>query len=120
MRPCPNGAACKAAAGRIVEFVRGWKPEDGPLLLHCEHGVSRSTAAAFIALCAKEPGTDECALAARLRSAAPHAEPNLLLVDCADAVLKHEGRMVDAVLSLPDDPPPPREGCAHIQIDNAS
>lgn len=102
-----NGCACRAAATRLVEFVQNWNPEAAPLLMHCEHGVSRSTACAYIAMCAKAPEAKECELAERLRAAAPHADPNILLIDCADAVLGREGRMTDAVLSLPDDPPPP-------------
>ncbi len=111
-----NGGACRNAATRLVEFVQNWKPSEAPLLMHCERGVSRSTACAYIAMCAKAPEAKECDLAARLRAAAPHADPNILLIDCADAVLGREGRMTDAVLSLPDDPPPPCGEPARIEF----
>jgi len=111
-----NESPCAAAAQKLVAFVQDWSPDAGPLVLHCEQGVSRSTAAAFIVLCAKEPFADECDLARRLREAAPHADPNLTLVHLGDAVLGREGRMLNAVLDLPDDPPPPTGGPARIPV----
>ncbi|MEL6365700.1 MAG: protein tyrosine phosphatase [Pseudomonadota bacterium] len=114
-----NGSVCANAAKTLLSFIQDWSPEEGPLLLHCERGVSRSTAAAFIAMCAKAPDADECDLATRLRQAAPHADPNILLVNCGDEALGRGGRMVDAVLSLPDDPPPPCGAPARISIEGA-
>ena len=36
---------------KLLDFVRGWD-QQAPILIHCYSGLSRSTAAAFIALCA--------------------------------------------------------------------
>jgi predicted protein tyrosine phosphatase len=68
-----------------------------PLLIHCWAGISRSTAAAFISLCALNPETDERELAHALRIASPTAYPNRRLVTLADAVLARQGRMLTAV-----------------------
>jgi predicted protein tyrosine phosphatase len=100
-----------AKAGReraraIVDFVRDWDG-GGDILVHCNRGVSRSTAAAFVILCMREPQASEAALLARLRKAAPHADPCPMIVNAADEILGRDGRMVDAL----DDLSPP---CAAI------
>lgn len=94
--------AAKERAREIVDFIRQWDGE-GDILIHCMRGVSRSTAAAYIIMCMKEPGTSEAALLKRLRDAAPHADPCPLFVNYADEILGRDGRMADAV----DDLPPP-------------
>ena len=57
------------------------------MLIHCWAGISRSTAAAYVALCALNPHADERTLANRLRSASPQASPNPRIVALADAEL---------------------------------
>lgn len=92
----------KAASDRareIFDFAQGWNGE-GDILIHCNRGVARSTAAAFIILCIREPATPEIALLKRLRMAAPHADPCPLLVNYADELLGREGRMADALDDL--------------------
>jgi predicted protein tyrosine phosphatase len=91
--------AAKGRAEQIIDFVRGWDGS-GDLLIHCNRGVSRSTAAAFIVMCMKERSTPESELMARLRRAAPHADPCPLLVQYADDLLAREGRMTDALDDL--------------------
>ena len=83
----------------LVEFIKGWE-RDAPLLIHCWAGVSRSTAAAFIALCILKPDVDELTLARELRAASPPATPNKLMVVHADLLLGRGGRMADAVASI--------------------
>ncbi len=95
-------ALSKAAQKRaedIAAFARAWDGE-GNILIHCKRGVARSTAAAFIILCAREPEADENALMARIRRVAPHADPCPLLVHYADEILARDGRMLDAVEDL--------------------
>lgn len=94
--------AARARSKQIIDFVNDWNGE-GDLLVHCNRGVSRSTAAAFIVLCMKEPKASEAALMKRLRTAAPHADPCPLLVNYADDLLGRDGRMTDAL----DDLAPP-------------
>jgi hypothetical protein len=65
----------------------------GPILIHCLAGVSRSTAAALIALALVADGR-EAEAARRLREAAPHASPNRRIVMLADRLLGRRGRLV--------------------------
>jgi predicted protein tyrosine phosphatase len=81
---------------KLIEFVRLWEAA-GPLIVHCYAGISRSTAAAFIAACAVRPQRDEAHIAAAIRRASPTASPNRLLVTLADAQLRRGGRMVAAI-----------------------
>jgi predicted protein tyrosine phosphatase len=83
-------------AREFVEFVRNW-PQSAPILIHCRAGIGRSTAAAFITACVKNPGVDELAIARALRAASPLARPNQTLVELADAVLGRSGRMERAI-----------------------
>jgi predicted protein tyrosine phosphatase len=80
----------------LLTFVRRWD-QTGPLLIHCWAGVSRSTAAAFIAACALRPHRDEAEIAQAIRANSPTATPNARLVAIADAMLGRNGRMVAAV-----------------------
>ena len=80
-------------------FVREWDRRE-PLLIHCYAGVSRSTAAAFIALCALDSSVSEDTHAERLRAVSPAATPNARLVALADAALHRAGRMIEAVAKI--------------------
>ena len=68
-----------------------------PLDFHCFAGISRSTAAAYIAACTLAPERSERAIALALREASPTATPNARMVALADDLLGRGGRMVDAV-----------------------
>ncbi|HVL73404.1 MAG TPA: protein-tyrosine phosphatase family protein [Beijerinckiaceae bacterium] len=81
---------------RVLRFVEAW-PRRKPLVVHCWAGISRSTAAAFVAACALAPHRSEAAIAQALREASPIATPNRRLVAVADEILGRGGRMVDAV-----------------------
>lgn len=83
---------------RLLAFIETWRC-DAPLLVHCVAGVSRSTAAALIALTVK-CGTSEAEAARRLRRAAPHAQPNRRLIALADRLLQRDGRLVAACESM--------------------
>lgn len=91
--------AASARAREIIDFARAWDGK-GDILIHCNRGVSRSTAAAFIIMCIREPQTPEHELMKRLRSVAPHADPCPLLVNYADEILGRDGRMTDALDDL--------------------
>jgi predicted protein tyrosine phosphatase len=87
---------CETHVSNLVKFALDWDRK-APLLIHCWAGISRSTAAAFITLCALNPETSELELARTLRSASPTAYPNRLLVALADETLSRNGRMMTAV-----------------------
>jgi predicted protein tyrosine phosphatase len=80
----------------LLDFVRKWDQAE-PLLIHCWAGVSRSTAAAFIAACALRPDRDEALIARAVRTNSPTATPNPRLIAIADAKLGRNGRMVAAI-----------------------
>lgn len=83
----------------LLQFGKAWSTET-PLLVHCWAGISRSTAAAFIVLCAhNEPG-QEGLIAAALRATSPSATPNELMVRIADDLLGRSGRMIDAIAAI--------------------
>jgi len=93
-----NGNGDLSRCEKLIELAQEWD-QSAPILIHCHQGVSRSTAAAYVILCAVEDGCEK-KIAARLRQAAPHAEPNLLLISEADELLGRHDRMVEAVLDL--------------------
>ncbi len=82
--------------GLLVSFVQRWE-RTTPLVMHCFAGISRSTAAAFTAICALNPHRNELDIARHLRRVSPTATPNRLIVAHADQALRRHGRMVAAV-----------------------
>ena len=84
---------------QLIEFALDWGGR-GPIVVHCWAGISRSTAAAYTALCAINPEASEALIATRLRQASPTAYPNRLMIRLADAALGRDGRMVRAVEAI--------------------
>jgi predicted protein tyrosine phosphatase len=87
---------CDTHVADLINFAREWDRQ-APLLIHCWAGISRSTAAAFITLCALNPHVEELMVARALRRASPTAYPNRLLVALADEALARDGRMITAI-----------------------
>lgn len=82
----------------MLEFGLNWKrAQEGPLIVHCYAGISRSTAAAYVIAAALRPDRDEEELALELRRLAPTATPNPLIVAHADRLLGRNGRMSEAI-----------------------
>jgi predicted protein tyrosine phosphatase len=79
----------------LIRFLDGWDA-GAPLLVHCFAGISRSTAAALIALTFRHDGREEEA-ALSLRRAAPHAQPNRRMIELADTRLGRDGRLIAAL-----------------------
>jgi predicted protein tyrosine phosphatase len=84
-----------AGVGAILDFAHGWTGAR-PLLVHCWAGISRSSAAAFMIACARDPGRER-EIAEMLRERAPFATPNRLMVELADDLLRRSGRMARAI-----------------------
>jgi predicted protein tyrosine phosphatase len=82
-----------------LRFVRAWD-RGAPMVVHCYAGISRSTAGAFVTICALNPQRDEMKIAQALRDASPTATPNPRIVRIADQMLSRNGRMVTAVESI--------------------
>jgi predicted protein tyrosine phosphatase len=83
----------------LLGFVRAWD-RAAPLVVHCWAGISRSTAAAFVSVCALRPERDEHEIAWAIRRASPTATPNIRIVTFADVLLGRRGRMVAAIESI--------------------
>ena len=83
----------------LLHFVRGWDRR-APLVVHCFAGISRSTASAYVSVCALSPHRDEASIAQALRRASPTATPNMRIVSLADRLLGRQGRMVGAVEAI--------------------
>lgn len=94
-RFCPDEALVR----RIVAFAAGWD-RSRPMLVHCWAGISRSTAAAFVTACERNPAAPEIEIAEALRRASVHAHPNRRIVALADQVLGRDGRMIAAVEAI--------------------
>lgn len=82
----------------LITFLRA-SPPSRSLLIHCLAGISRSPAAALIAMVTDAPGR-EFEAASILRSAAPYADPNRLMIQLADEFLERGGRLVSALDSM--------------------
>jgi len=90
---------CEEHLGDLFSFIGRWD-RSSPIVVHCWAGISRSTAAAYSALCALRPDLDEVDVANRLRLRSPEATPNARLVALADDMLSRRGRMVEAVRAI--------------------
>jgi predicted protein tyrosine phosphatase len=83
----------------LLDFVRGWD-RSAPMVIHCWAGISRSTAAGYIAKCMLQPDADEFHLAQHLREVSPSATPNPMLIALADEALRRGGRMRRAIAEI--------------------
>jgi predicted protein tyrosine phosphatase len=100
----------------MLGFVKNWD-RTAPLLVHCWAGISRSTAAAYIALCDIHGPGHENHIARALRFRAPHAQPNRLMIRHADQLLGRDGRMVTAVDAMGEARPSWQGAIVELPID---
>lgn len=80
----------------LLAFGRELGPEAAHLLVHCQMGISRSSAAMLLLLAQERPdrpATEALAEVVRIR---PHAWPNLRMVEIGDALLDRNGALVEA------------------------
>lgn len=84
---------------RLLDIAKNWNRQF-PLLINCFMGISRSTAAAYIIACALQPQQNEEKLAQILRKKATSATPNKLMIALADTILKRNGQMTNAILTI--------------------
>jgi predicted protein tyrosine phosphatase len=69
---------------------------DERLVIHCAAGISRSTAALAILLCARHPDREDEIFAA-IRAIRPKAWPNARMVEIADRLLDRRGALISAL-----------------------
>lgn len=80
----------------IIKLAEQLQSQDGVLLVHCEAGVSRSTATALIINAYwLGPGFEDEAMR-RLIAQRPYAIPNRRMVALADRILGLDGRLLQA------------------------
>ena len=84
---------------RLIDFVEAWD-RSAPMVVHCFAGISRSTAGAYVAACALNPGRDEMQIAWDIRRASRTAQPTARIVSIADRLLQRDGRMIRAVEAI--------------------
>lgn len=91
-----EGLVCPAEEHvlELIGFLHQWEKE-GPILIHCFAGISRSMAAALVTLALAAEGR-EMEAAQALRRVAPHAQPNRRIVALADEALGRGGRLLAA------------------------
>ena len=81
---------------RIIELARHLESSSGKVLIHCEAGVSRSTAAALIIYAFWLGQGREREAMERVIAQRPYAIPNRRMVRLADTLLQLDGRLVQA------------------------
>jgi predicted protein tyrosine phosphatase len=84
--------------GSIIDLATELTDADR-ILIHCQAGISRSSAAALIMLAVRNPG-HERAIAARLRREGPWFAPNRLMVDIADRLIGRGPVLTAALTSM--------------------
>ena len=82
----------------LINFVRKM-PTNAHLLVHCEMGISRSTAIAFVALVAMQPRVKPSTHLEYIYRIRKGAWPNELVVKLGDGLLKENGSLVKVLNS---------------------
>jgi predicted protein tyrosine phosphatase len=81
----------------LMELAQNLRSTKGKVLIHCEAGISRSTAAALILYaCWLGPGREREAMR-RVLMQRPFAIPNRRMVELADHLLVRGGRLLEAL-----------------------
>jgi len=91
-------APTRAMVKKALAFAKAL-PDDARLLVHCGHGISRSTALGFAILCQAQPDLTEEKVYRQILRLRPQAFPNALIVTYADALLSRNGKMSRAIPS---------------------
>ena len=99
----PEDGATESDIQRLIELAQELRGSRAKVLIHCEAGVSRSTAASLIMYtCLLGPGSERIAME-RVLGQRPIARPNRRMVEIADRLLGRRGHLV-AVLHSNEGP----------------
>ena len=83
----------------IIEFTKGWN-NSSPIVIHCWCGVSRSMATLTYLLC-RGDSTNIDRNIRYIRSVAPHANPNKLLIELFEKTLNLKSEISEAYSKYP-------------------
>ena len=83
----------------IIKFAKNWNKEK-PLVIHCWCGVSRSMAVATYFLCKEDPLNIDKNIR-YIRSIAPHANPNKILINLFEISLNLDNKISDLYAIYP-------------------
>ena len=86
-------------AQAIVDFVKTWKVEK-PIIVHCWCGISRSMATATYIMCSLENNNIDKNVR-YIRSVAPHANPNTLMLSFFEQILNTGDKISKAFMQYP-------------------
>ena len=93
----PQLGATEDDVKTLIELAQNLRLTMGSVLIHCEAGVSRSTAAALILYaCWLGPGHEAEAMR-RVLAQRPVANPNRRMVQLADQLLERDGRLLETL-----------------------
>jgi predicted protein tyrosine phosphatase len=81
----------------LMEIAQNLRSFKGKVLIHCEAGVSRSTAAALILYACWLGAGREGEVMRRVLAQRPLAIPNRRMVELADHLLNRDGRLLEAL-----------------------
>lgn len=87
---------------RIVDFAQSLQNEPGILLIHCEAGISRSSAAGIICKTIWLGLGHDADAIIDIYTNNPIAWPNTLMVEYADKILEKNGALIKAIDDNPD------------------
>ena len=92
-----EGGATVDDVRRLIDTAQTFAAKSGRVVIHCQAGISRSTAAAtiFYAVLLGEGREDEAI--ARVIASREFALPNRRMIRFADALLEREGKLIAAV-----------------------
>ncbi len=82
---------------KVIDFAGQVQHEEGNLVVHCEAGISRSSAAALTVFATWLGAGKEQEAVDRTYAAQPDAWPNSQFVELADKLLGHDGALITAV-----------------------
>jgi predicted protein tyrosine phosphatase len=77
---------------KVIDFFNRLS-ESSKVLFHCQAGISRSTATAFVALCARYPGIPPKRHIVRVWQQRQGARPNTMVIAAGDSVLGQNGQL---------------------------
>ena len=84
---------------KIINFVETWD-QSQPIVIHCWCGVSRSMATAIFIICKFNPNQIDSNVL-YMRTIAPHANPNKLMLSIFEKYLKEEGKINETFNKYP-------------------